>query len=328
MALPVVTPGRRRRRRRWPYVLIITLVLAVALVAGPWQGWTSFVTSEQSPSGSERRSGAPRPRLGTPRTSASSALVVAGHDRAPHRFRPPLTARAAILVDASTGSVVWAARPHRRLPIASLTKIMTALVARETVRNADIITVRPGVRRVEPIREGLRVGERVRAWKLFYGLLLFSGNDDARALAFASAGSERAFVERMNLKAGELGLRDTHFSNSSGAVDRGNYSTVWDLVALTRVAMRDSFLRAVVRTKRKRVRWAPPTFSKIYVNKNRLLVSYRGAKGVKTGWTTKAAHCLVASAHRRGVRLIAVVLGSRDAFSDATRLLDYGFASR
>src|ERR671935_157167 len=82
-------------------------------------------------------------------------------------------------------------------------------------------------------REGLRVGERVRAWKLFYGLLLYSGNDDARALAFASAGSERAFVRSMNRKAGQLGLRDTHFSNSSGAVDRGNYSSAWDLAALT-----------------------------------------------------------------------------------------------
>jgi serine-type D-Ala-D-Ala carboxypeptidase (penicillin-binding protein 5/6) len=205
---------------------------------------------------------------------------------------------------------------------------MTALVARETVRNEDVVTVARGVPDVEPFREGLSVGEHVRAWKLYYGLLLFSGNDDARALAFASAGSERAFVKRMNRKALELGLRDTRFSNSSGAVDRGNYSTAWDLAALTRVAMRDSFLRTVVNTKRKRVRWSPPTFSKIYVNKNRLLSSYHGAEGVKTGWTTTAQHCLVASARKRGFHLIAVVLGSRDAFEDATRLLNYGFASR
>jgi D-alanyl-D-alanine carboxypeptidase len=255
-------------------------------------------------------------------------LIAARRGRSRHRFRPPLTDRAAILVDESTGNVVWATKPHRRLPIASLTKIMTAVVARETVANDEIVTVRRGVPRVEPFREGLRVGERVRAWKLFYGLLLYSGNDDARALAFASAGSERAFVRSMNRKAGQLGLRDTHFSNSSGAVDRGNYSSAWDLAALTRVALRDSFLRAVVKTRRKRVRWAPPTFSKIYVNKNRLLGSYRGADGVKTGWTTKAQHCLVASAHRRGVHLIAVVLGAPNAFKDATRLLNFGFASR
>jgi D-alanyl-D-alanine carboxypeptidase len=205
---------------------------------------------------------------------------------------------------------------------------MTAVVARETLRNDDIVTVSRGVPRVELVREGLRAGERVRVWKLFYGLLLFSGNDDARALAFASEGSERAFVKRMNRKAGQLGLRDTHFSNSSGVIDRGNYSTPWDLAALTRVALRDSFLRAVVRTKRKRVRWAPPTFSKIYVNKNRLLNSYRGADGVKTGWTTKAQHCIVASADTGGAQFIAVVLGSRDSFKDATRLLNYGFAAR
>jgi D-alanyl-D-alanine carboxypeptidase len=238
-----------------------------------------------------------------------------------------VTARAAILVGA-TGSVVWAKHAHRRLSIASLTKIMTAVVARQSLRTGDVVTVRRGVPRVEPFREGLRVGERVPAWKLFYGLLLFSGNDDARALAFASAGSERAFVTRMNREARQLGLRDTHFSSSSGVVDRGNYSSAWDLAALTRVALRDSFLRAVVKTKQKRVRWPAPTFSKIYVNRNRLLVGYRGADGVKTGWTTKAKHCLVASARRRGFHLMAVVLGSRDAFKDATRLLNYGFAAR
>jgi serine-type D-Ala-D-Ala carboxypeptidase (penicillin-binding protein 5/6) len=254
--------------------------------------------------------------------------VAVGHDRLQHRLRPPRNGRAAILVDEATGSVLWAKKPRLRLPIASLTKIMTAVVARETVGTHDVVAVKRGVPRVEPFREGLRVGERVPAWKLFYGLLLFSGNDDARALAFSGAGSELGFVRLMNRKADELGLRDTHFSNSSGAVDRDNYSSAWDLTALTRVARRDTFLRAVVRTKRKRVRWAPPTFSKIYVNKNRLLGTYRGADGVKTGWTTKAEHCLVASAHRRGVHLIAVVLGSRDAFRDATRLMNYGFASR
>jgi serine-type D-Ala-D-Ala carboxypeptidase (penicillin-binding protein 5/6) len=204
---------------------------------------------------------------------------------------------------------------------------MTALVARVTLDNEQVVSVARGVPHVDPFREGLRVGERVPVWKLYYGLLLFSGNDDARALAFASAGSERAFVRNMNRKAVELGLHDTRFSNSSGAIDQGNHSSAWDLAALTRVLLRDPFLRAVVRTERKRVRWSPPTFSKIYVNKNRLLTSYRGAEGVKTGWTTKAQHCLVASVRRRGVHLIAVVLGSGDAFANATRLLNYGFAS-
>lgn len=108
-------------------------------------------------------------------------------------------------------------------------------------------------------------------------------------------------------------------------IDRGNFSTAWDLAALTRYARRQPRFRQIVRTRIKRFAWPAPTFSKIYVNKNPLLSTYRGADGVKTGWTTKARHCLVASAHRGGVHLIAVVLGSPDALTDARRLLDYGF---
>ena len=129
----------------------------------------------------------------------------------------------------------------------------------------------------------------------------------------------------MNRKARALGLRDTHFSSPSGLADRDNYSTAWDLAALARYAMRDARFRVIVRTRRKRVDWAPPTYSKVYVNKNDLLRTYSGADGVKTGWTTLARHCLVASARRGRVRLVAVALGSDDAFRDARRLLDYGF---
>jgi D-alanyl-D-alanine carboxypeptidase (penicillin-binding protein 5/6) len=326
MVLPVVTPGRRRRRRWWPYgVSIALLLLAATLGVVAWhdrdRGGGSALPAAD-PSGSDHAttpSAVPR--------GAPPALITYGH-HSRNRFEPPLLGRAAILVDRTTGNVLWAKRPNRRLPIASLTKIMTAIVAREKLHNEDVVTVRRGVPHVEPFREGLRVGERIRAWKLFYGLLLFSGNDDARALAFAVDGGERAFVTRMNRKADALGLRNSHFSNSSGAVDQGNYSTPGDLAALARVLLRDPFLRTVVRTRSKRVRWPRPTFSKIYVNKNHLLDTYRGADGVKTGWTTKAEHCLVASAHRRGAHLIAVVLGSADAFKDATRLLNYGFASR
>jgi D-alanyl-D-alanine carboxypeptidase len=180
--------------------------------------------------------------------------------------------------------------------------------------------------RVPLVKEGLRPQERVRAWKLFYGLLLYSGNDDAFTLAVAAAGSRANFVTLMNQKARQLGLRDTHFAGPSGVVDRDNYSSAWDLAALTRVALRDPRFRAIVRTRSIRVPWAPPTFAKEYVNKNHLLGSYRGADGVKTGWTTLAGHCLVASAHRGRTRLIAVLLHAADPYKDARRLLDYGFA--
>jgi D-alanyl-D-alanine carboxypeptidase len=129
----------------------------------------------------------------------------------------------------------------------------------------------------------------------------------------------------MNEKARELGLSDSHFSSVSGVIDRGNYSSAWDLAALTRVALRNPRFRRIVRQRIVRVPWSAPTYEKVYVNKNSLLGSYRGANGVKTGWTTLAGHCLVASATRQGRTIIAVVLHDAQAPRDARRLLDLGF---
>jgi serine-type D-Ala-D-Ala carboxypeptidase (penicillin-binding protein 5/6) len=256
---------------------------------------------------------------------APPILVFGARPLAPHRFAPQLSARAAILVDARTGRVLWSLRPHLRRPIASTTKIMTALLALERLGPKDLVTIDPSVPRAAPFREGLVAGQRVQAWKLFYGLLLFSGNDDALALAIATAGSRGAFVAEMNREARRVGLRDTHFSTPSGVVDRANYSTAWDLSALTRYALRDARFRAIVRTRAKHVPWPAPTFEKVYLNKNRLLTEYRGADGVKTGWTTKAGHCLVASAQRDGAHLIVVVLAAPNRYRDAARLLNFGF---
>ena len=239
-----------------------------------------------------------------------------------------LTARSAILVDGGTGKVLWAKRTHVRRPIASTTKIMTAVLAMQRLGPHDVVTVDRSVARVPPFNEGLRPGERVEAWKLFYGLLLYSGNDDALALAIAAGGTRSRFVALMNAKARSLGLHDSHFRSPSGLLDRDNYSSAWDMAALTRYALWNPRFRAVVRTRVKHVPWSPPTVEKIYVSKNHLLGVYPGADGVKTGWTTIAKHCLVASAHRSGVRLIAVVLGADDSYGDVKKLLDWGFATR
>lgn len=235
-------------------------------------------------------------------------------------------APAAILVDADTGRVLWAERPHQRRKIASLTKIMTATLALREVPWQSRITVARSVTRVPLVREGLRTGEHVKAWKLFYALLLFSGNDDANQLAISSAGSVHAFLREMNAEARELGLRDTHYTSPSGIRDRGNYSTPWDLAALTRYAFRNPRFNQLVRTKEIHVRWAAPTNSKIYVNNNFLLHLYTGANGVKTGYTHESGWCLVASATKHGRRLIAVVLDSPNMYADARRLLNLGFS--
>jgi serine-type D-Ala-D-Ala carboxypeptidase (penicillin-binding protein 5/6) len=239
----------------------------------------------------------------------------------------PITAPAAILVDRTSGQMLWARRAHERRQVASTTKIMTAMLALRRLRPDDVVTVDRSVPRVPLVREGLRAGERVEAWKLFHGLLLYSGNDDALALAIAAAGSRPAFVHAMNAEVLRLDLRDTHFRSPSGVEDVDNYSSAWDLAALTRVAMRSVRFRELVRTKRKQVPWAAPTYSKIYVNKNLMLTRYPGANGVKTGYTHRAGHCLVATATRKGISLIAVVLDSRDMYADAAKLLDLGFGS-
>lgn len=237
-------------------------------------------------------------------------------------------APAGILVDAETGAVLWAKRAQMRRPIASTTKIMTALVAMERLRPNDVVVVPQAATRVAPYKEGLRPGERVRVWKLFYGLLLVSGNDTAITLAVAAGGTVSHFVTLMNEKARELGLRHTHYRSTNGLVDTGNYSTAWDLAALTRYAMWNPLFRTIVGTKEKFVRWSAPVHAKLYRNHNKLLWRYPGADGVKTGWTTRAGGCLVASARRYGIPLITTVLDSPDLYGDTTKLLDYGFRVR
>jgi serine-type D-Ala-D-Ala carboxypeptidase (penicillin-binding protein 5/6) len=324
---PVV---RRRRRRVRPIAALLAAVAAAAGVAAA----VHARSTHHSAAPVARKHVSVRPVLATERhrppavKRARPPALVTGPPRSARPLRPPVAARAAIVVDAGTGAVLWARQPHRRLPIASTTKIMTALLVLQRLRPETLVRVPPSAARVPLVREGLRPRERVRAWKLLDGLLVYSGNDDALTLAVAAAGTKRAFVARMNEKARELGLNDSHFASVSGVIDRGNYSSAWDLAALTRVALRDPRIRAIVRKRIAHVPWSAPTYEKVYVNKNPLLGTYRGANGVKTGWTTLAGHCLVASATRYGRTIIAVVLHDANAPVDARRLLDLGFRTR
>jgi D-alanyl-D-alanine carboxypeptidase len=338
MPLSVLQPVERRRRPRRKRRLLLLLLLVTSVTAGslavtkPWARPHPTPHARAAPITHAALRPPARPQLAARKRVVLRTLpkplaqpLLAWPRRVRHAFRPPLGGRAALLVDERTGRVLWAKRPHARLPIASTTKIMTALLALERLPLGRRITVTRKVPRVALVREGLRAGERPPVWKLLYGLLLFSGNDDALTLAIGTSGSRAGFIALMNERAHQLDLRDTHFTTPSGVVDRGNHSSAWDLAALTRYTMRLPSFRKIVRTREIHVRWAAPTYSKIYVNKNNLLRTYRGADGVKTGWTTIAGHCLVASAHRRGVRLLAVVLHSPDPYADARRLLNFGF---
>jgi serine-type D-Ala-D-Ala carboxypeptidase (penicillin-binding protein 5/6) len=317
----VLTPvKRRRRRRRWRPLALLVVAACVAVLA---YGGSRHFRSHAAPAAA-----AAPPAAAPTRALKPPPLTLLKTPTPPLKGRPVVTARSAILVDAATGAVLWQKYPHARRPIASTTKIMTGTLVLERLPLRRIVTIAPGVPRTPLVREGLRKGERVPVWKLLDGLLIFSGNDDALALAVAAAGSRPKFLALMNAKARALGLHDTNFTSVSGVIDDGNYSSAWDLAALARYAMRDPRFRNVVRTRIARVPWAAPTYGKVYVNKNALLGTYRGADGVKTGWTTIAGHCLVASAQRGDRRLIAVVLHSADPDRDARRLLTMGFAPR
>src|SRR5690242_2415802 len=302
---------------------IVLLVLA-AVVAGAWAG-------ARRPSATVDASASGPLLVAPPAVHTERAVPLAPEHLlsdakpAPHVFSPPLSTPAAVLVDAKSGRVLWARRPHERRHVASTTKIMTALLALRKLAPHDIVTVDKSVPKVPLVREGLRAGERVQAWKLFYSLLLYSGNDDALALAIAAGGDKWTFVREMNDEAARLGLHDTHFISPSGVVDRDNYSTAWDMAALTRVALRNERFDRLVRTKIKRVSWAAPTYAKIYVNNNLMLGRYPGADGVKTGYTHKSGPCLVVSATRHGRTLLAVLLDDTNMYGDATRLLNLGF---
>jgi D-alanyl-D-alanine carboxypeptidase (penicillin-binding protein 5/6) len=326
--LTPVAPRRRRRRYRTGRLVLLGLVVLLAAGAGVWYG------RRAADARAEHRS---TPELGPGRKQVTRTISHSHHPAAPLRLlhgpallegraQVRVLAPAAILVDADTGRVLWTKHPYERRKIASLTKIMTATLALREVPWTSTVTIDKRATQVPLVKEGLRTGERVKAWKLFYSLLLFSGNDDAAQLAISSAGSVHAFLRQMNAEARRLGLRDTHFNTPSGVIDHDNYSTPWDLAALTRYAFRNPRFDKLVRTRHIQVRWSRPTNSKIYINNNFLLREYPGANGVKTGYTGASGWCLAASATRHGRRLIAVVLDSPNIYGDARRLLNLGFS--
>jgi serine-type D-Ala-D-Ala carboxypeptidase (penicillin-binding protein 5/6) len=243
--------------------------------------------------------------------------------------RPPaIRTRLAVLEDARTGQVLYAKRATDRHPIASLTKMMTALIVLGRTEPDDIVTVSRTAALTPPSDIGLKAGERLTVHDLLEGLLLSSANDAAVALAEYVSGSSAAFVKLMNRRAAALGLRRTHYASPNGLDDRG-YSTARDMATLTAVAMRVPAFRRLVGTKFADVQGPPGKEERQLQNRNAMLWLYRGATGAKTGFTFGAGWCLIATATRHGRHLVSVVLGAPTqgaSFSDAATLLNYGFA--
>jgi len=238
---------------------------------------------------------------------------------------PRVLARAAILADEATGQVLF--ERHARLPraMASTTKVMTALLALERLDERRMVTIGSGPPRVGEESLRLRQGERLTVRQLLLGLMVKSANDAAVALAEAVDGSEAAFVRRMNRKAAALRLAATHYVTPYGLDRPGHQTSARDLARLWEAAMGRADFRALVATKAARLPGGPLSLRR-FVTSNQLLGSYRWTVGGKTGFTNRAGRCLVASASRGGRRLVAVALGSPNAFADVQALFEHGFS--
>ncbi len=232
---------------------------------------------------------------------------------------PALSAQAALLGDSDTNQVLAAANANQGRPMASTTKIMTALLALERANLADPVVVSPAAL-VGEASMGLAAGEVVTVEDLLWGLLLNSGNDAAMALAGHVAGSVDAFVALMNQRAAELGMRNTRFANPHGLDAPDHHSSAHDLWLVTQEALQHPLFRQIVATP------AYTTAGRQLVNQNELLGSYPGADGVKTGTTLAAGQNLVGSVTVDGHREIAVILGSQDRYSDAAAVFDHFFS--
>lgn len=250
------------------------------------------------------------------------AVPVAGQAASPDGLN--IMADSAILVDAQTGQILYAKNPHVRRPIASTTKIMTALLALEISDLKRVITVSPRAAREEGSSLHLGAGEKLTLEQLLYGALIRSGNDACVAIAEGVAGSEAAFVGLMNNKAQWMGARHTTFKNTNGMPAQGHLSTAYDLALITRHAFLNKNFNKIVSTRTKEIP-GPGAKARVLSNTNKMLWGYEGSDGVKTGTTAAAGRCLVASATRSGQRLISVVLHSDDRYSDSIALLNYGF---
>jgi serine-type D-Ala-D-Ala carboxypeptidase (penicillin-binding protein 5/6) len=325
-----------RRRSRLPR-LVAALALLLAPLAVAAAAYLTFASEEDPAAGSPALSLA----VGTPPAEAAPeeprepsplvegepvpAIPLAGVDAFHVRLRKP--PQAGLVFDLDTGEVLWRRRPVRVLSIASLTKIMTALVVVDRTRPADAVRITPAALRYEGSGVGLLPkGRRVRLETLLNGLIIVSGNDAAIALAVYVSGSERRFVALMNRRAREWGLECTRFASSHGLED-GNRSCVRDLAVLTRLAMAEPRIRRIARRRQVAFRF-PTKGGKLYLTGHNPLMrlGYPGAVGLKTGFTYAAGRCFVGVARRDGRRLGVVLLNSRDPAKHAPKLLDAGFA--
>lgn len=247
-------------------------------------------------------------------------------EQSPLPAPPAVSAEAAVLMDATSGAVYFEKSAEKRMGPASTTKLMTALVAAEQTAPEQIVTIPPEAVGIEGSSVYLIAGEHLTMQDLLYALLLSSANDAATAIAIAVAGSTEEFVWQMNKRANELGLCDTQFQNPHGLYDEEHYTTAKDLATIARAVLDQPLLRRIVSTYKTTIPHNGTPDTRLLVNHNKLLRTYQGAIGMKTGFTKKTGRTLVSAAERDGLTLIAVTLNAPNDWRDHTAILDYGFS--
>ena len=324
--------GRRRRRRRrlpalrLPPLAAVALVLVAVIAAGsafvayrlwPLTDRSAGVIGPPVPKGHHTHGASPQAALPLRPLSAPSESRV---------HIPGVRVSAGILVDSASGSVLWGHEVHRKLPIASLTKLMTALLVVEHTTPKEPVLITPDAIHYTGSGVGLLPeGKHVSVKALLYGLLLPSGNDAAIALADHVAHTQKRFVAMMNDKARSLGLRCTHFASPHG-LEPGNRSCPADLAALARIDLHHSRIATVVRSAHAIVRF-PIKGGKLYLNNTNplLRMGYPGTIGLKTGDTDDAGHCLIAVVRHGPLTIAVVLLHSPNTQQQARVLLNKAF---
>ncbi|WP_256975552.1 D-alanyl-D-alanine carboxypeptidase family protein [Paenibacillus sp. MY03] len=234
-------------------------------------------------------------------------------------------AKASALIDVASGRILYSSNGDTPMRIASLTKIMTAIVAIEHGNLDDMVKTPKRAVGKEGSSIYLQLGEEMTLHNMLYGLMLRSGNDAATAIAEHVGGSEEGFVHLMNEKAAMLGLANSSYKNPHGLDEEGHYSSANDLAKLTAYAIKNQYFAEIVRTKVKQVPNPHDSWNYAWKNKNKMLTLYEGADGVKTGYTKKSFRCLVSSATRAGQQLAAVTINDGDDWNDHSHMLDWGF---
>ncbi|MEG6521866.1 D-alanyl-D-alanine carboxypeptidase family protein [Desulfotomaculum sp. 1211_IL3151] len=244
---------------------------------------------------------------------------------------PQIVGETAVLLDAKSGTVLYGKEEHKKMYPASTTKVLTALLALERSQLTKQVTIGPNPSKAGGTSIWLQEGEQLTLEELLHALMLNSANDAGVAIAEHIAGSVDKFAELSNERAKQIGAKGTHFTNPHGMPGKEHYSTAYDLALIGREALKNQDLRKIITTINYEIPRADPEAQKHLFNHNKLLWSktygYKGATGLKTGYTVDAGQCIIASAERDGMELIAVVLRSEgfNIWTDASKLLDYGF---